>query len=50
MTPSSIEILNPDPETIEHLNPVAARMMLAAFPCYIQAAFERRVQEIALQL
>lgn len=33
-------------ETIEHLNPIAARMMLAAFPEHIRAAFERRAKEI----
>lgn len=31
---------------IEHLNPVASRMMLAAFPVHIREAFERRAQEI----
>jgi hypothetical protein len=33
-------------ETIEHLSPVAARMMLAALPNHIRDAFERRAQEI----
>jgi hypothetical protein len=33
-------------ETTEHLNPVAARMMLAAFPEHIRSAFERRAKEI----
>jgi hypothetical protein len=33
-------------ETIEHLHPVAARMMLAAFPVYVREAFERRSKEI----
>jgi hypothetical protein len=33
-------------ETIEHLSPVAARMMLAAFPPHIREAFERRAQAI----
>ncbi len=33
-------------EMIEHLNPIAARMMLAAFPEHIRAAFERRAKEI----
>jgi hypothetical protein len=33
---------NPE-EAIEHLNPIAARMMLAAFPDHIREAFERRV-------
>ncbi|BAS55259.1 hypothetical protein NIES2135_54700 [Leptolyngbya boryana NIES-2135] len=46
MTSSSIESFNPEPETIEHLSPVAARMMLAAFPPHIQAAFERRAKAI----
>jgi hypothetical protein len=32
--------------TSERLNPVAARMMLAAFPPHITAAFERRAKEI----
>jgi hypothetical protein len=33
-------------ETTEHLNPVAARMMLAAFPKHIRSAIERRAKEI----
>jgi hypothetical protein len=33
-------------ETTEHLNPVAARMMLAAFPEHIRSAIERRAKEI----
>jgi hypothetical protein len=33
-------------ETVEHLSPVAARMMLAAFPAHIRESFERRAQEI----
>jgi hypothetical protein len=33
-------------ETTEHLNSVAARMMLAAFPEHIRSAFERRAREI----
>jgi hypothetical protein len=37
---------NQEPETIEHLNPVAARMMLAAFPTHIQQSFERRAKGI----
>jgi hypothetical protein len=32
MTNTSVKSLNSEPESIEHLNPVAARMMLAAFP------------------
>ncbi|MBD2093360.1 hypothetical protein H6F67_26295 [Microcoleus sp. FACHB-1515] len=35
-----------EPETIEHLNPVAAQMMLAALPTLIREAFERRAAEI----
>jgi hypothetical protein len=33
-------------ETIDHLSPVAARMILAAFPTKIREAFERRAAEI----
>jgi hypothetical protein len=33
-------------ETIEHLHPVAARMMSAAFPVHVREAFERRSKEI----
>jgi hypothetical protein len=33
-------------EATEHLNPIAARMMLAAFPTHIREAFERRANEI----
>ncbi len=33
-------------ETTEHLNPVAARMMLAALPIPIREAFERRAAAI----
>ncbi len=33
-------------ETIEHLSPVAARMMLAALPDKIRESFERRAAEI----
>jgi hypothetical protein len=33
-------------ETNEHLSPVAARMMLAAFPIHVREAFERRAKEI----
>jgi hypothetical protein len=46
MSSSNPESFNPEPETIEHLSPVAARMMLAAFPPHIQAAFERRAKAI----
>ncbi|MFM2304992.1 MAG: hypothetical protein RLZZ135_2404 [Cyanobacteriota bacterium] len=46
MTSVSVKSSNPEPESIEHLNPVAARMMLAAFPTHIREAFERRAQEI----
>lgn len=35
-----------EPETFEHLNPVAARMMLAALPTPIRESFERRAAEI----
>jgi hypothetical protein len=37
---------SPGAEIIEHLSPVAARMMLAALPDHIRKAFERRAQEI----
>jgi hypothetical protein len=33
-------------ETNEHLSPVAARMMLAAFPPHVREAFERRAKDI----
>lgn len=33
-------------EIIEHLSPVAARMMLAALPDKIRESFERRAAEI----
>jgi hypothetical protein len=46
MTSSRIESFNPEPETAEHLSPIAARMMLAAFPPHIQEAFERRAKAI----
>lgn len=35
-----------DKETLEHLSPVAARMILAALPDKIKEAFERRAAEI----
>ena len=35
-----------DHETIEHLSPVAARMILAALPDNIREAFERRAADI----
>ncbi|XPM52840.2 MAG: hypothetical protein EDM05_031740 [Leptolyngbya sp. IPPAS B-1204] len=35
-----------EPETIEHLNPIAAQMMLAALPESIREAFQRRAAEI----
>jgi hypothetical protein len=38
--------ISPEVETIEHLSPVAARMMLAALPDHIRKAFERRAREI----
>jgi hypothetical protein len=46
MTATKIESLTPTPENAEHLSPVAARMILAAFPDHIRAAFERRAQDI----
>jgi hypothetical protein len=46
MTSSSVESYNSEPETIEHLSPVAARMMLAAFPSHVREAFERRAKDI----
>lgn len=33
-------------ETLEHLSPVAARMILAALPDRIREAFERRAAEL----
>lgn len=33
-------------ETLEHLSPIAARMILAALPLQIREAFERRAAEI----
>jgi hypothetical protein len=42
-----LPMYSPSPEeAIEHLNPIAARMMLAAFPDHIREAFERREKEI----
>jgi hypothetical protein len=40
--------MNPivEQETIEHLSPVAARMILAALPDKIKEAFERRAADI----
>lgn len=35
-----------EPETIEHLSPAAARMMLAALPTPVREAFERRAAQI----
>jgi hypothetical protein len=46
MTSMRTEPIPPAPDNIEHLSPIAARMILAAFPEHIQAAFERRAQEI----
>jgi hypothetical protein len=46
MTATKIESLTPTPENIEHLSPIAARMILAAFPDHIRSAFERRAQDI----
>ncbi len=36
-----------EPETTDHLNPIAARIMLAALPIHIREAFERRAASIA---
>jgi hypothetical protein len=41
-TPSS----SAEAETIDPLSPIAARMILAAFPAKIREAFERRAAEI----
>ena len=46
MTVTKLESSTATPENIEHLSPVAARMILAAFPDHIRAAFERRAEEI----
>ena len=46
MTATKIESPTPTPENIEHLSPVAARMILAAFPDHIRTAFERRAEDI----
>jgi hypothetical protein len=46
MTSFSVKSSSSEPESIEHLNPVAARMMLAAFPTHVREAFERRAKEI----
>jgi hypothetical protein len=46
MTSISVKSSDSEPESIEHLNPVAARMMLAAFPTHVREAFERRAKEI----
>jgi hypothetical protein len=45
MTSFTVPSTNPE-ETTEHLNPIAARMMLAAFPTHIREAFERRAVDI----
>jgi hypothetical protein len=45
MTAFTAPSSNPE-EATEHLNPIAARMMLAAFPAHIREAFERRATEI----
>ena len=44
MTVANIDSLAPD--NIEHLSPIAARMILAALPDYIREAFERRAENI----
>ena len=43
-----VEVMTPsiEPEQITHLNPVAARMILAALPEPIRNAFERRAAAI----
>ena len=46
MTSISVKSSNSEPESIEHLHPVATRMMLAAFPTHVREAFERRAKEI----
>jgi hypothetical protein len=46
MTSTKIESISPPPKNIEHLSPVVAKTILAAFPAHIQSAFERRAQEI----
>jgi hypothetical protein len=46
MTSFSIKSSNSEPESIEHLNPIAARMMLAAFSTHVREVFERRAKEI----
>ena len=46
MNTTELEPVAPTPENVEHLSPVAARMILAAFPEHIRAAFERRAEDI----
>ena len=46
MTSISVKSSNSEPESIEHLHPVATRMILAAFPTHVREAFERRAKEI----
>ena len=46
MTSISVKSSNSEPESIEHLHPVATRIMLAAFPTHVREAFERRAKEI----
>jgi hypothetical protein len=46
MTSISVKSSSSEPESIEHLNPVAARMMLAAFPTHVREAFERRAMGV----
>ncbi len=48
MTSSSVESFNAEPEMIEHLSPVAARMMLAAFPPHIQAALNDALKPLTI--
>jgi hypothetical protein len=40
------EIEGQEQETLEHLSPIAARMILAALPIQIRESFERRAAEI----
>ena len=44
MTVANIDSLTPD--NIEHLSPIAARMILAGLPDHIREAFERRAENI----
>ena len=46
MNATEVEPIPPIPENLEHLSPIAARMILAAFPEHIRSAIERRAQAI----